>query len=122
MNPEPDGTRYWSPNTNVFVSKTGDLIIKVAISGLRSQDLEITLESKNLRITGVLRDPELSDARQLLVNEIPIGRFDSVLEVPDGFEGSAAKAAYAGGVLRIIVPRKAGPAGTFESPRRISFD
>jgi HSP20 family protein len=106
----------------VFVSETGDLIIKVALSALRSQDVEITLQNKTLRIMGSHRDLELSNARQRLVSEIPTGPFERVLELPDGFNAPAAKAAYLNGILRIVVPRDAGPWGDPESQRRITFD
>ena len=106
MNPKPEGKRYWSPNTDVFISKTGDLIVKVALSGLESGDIQITVENKRLKIKGAHRDAEVSNASQLLVNEIPAGQFESVLEVPEQFDVSASISACSNGVLRILVPFK----------------
>ena len=118
MNPEPDQTRHWLPNTNVFVSKTGDLIIKVDLSGLLAGDVEVTVENKSLRIKGVRRDSEVGDSRQLLVKEIPAGPFESVLEIPEGFDLSASSSAYLNGLLRIVVPGKDGASGIPQSPQR----
>ena len=116
MNRRPDETRHWVPNTNVFVSKTGDLIIKVDLSGLIAGDFEVTVESRKLRIKGVRRDSEVSDSRQLWVNEIPGGPFETVLEVPEGIDLSAVSSAYVNGVLRILVPLETGLSGTPQSP------
>jgi HSP20 family molecular chaperone IbpA len=118
MNPKPDETPHWFPNTNVFVSKSGHLVIKVALSGLVAGDVEITVENKKLRIKGARHDPEMSHSRQLLVNEIPAGPFESVLEVPEGFDLSASSSAYLNGMLRIVVPPKPSPSGTPPSPQR----
>ena len=122
MNPEPDASSFWSPRTNVFVSDTGDLIIKYELSSMRSENLEITLESNRLRVTGVRYDQELGNSRQQLVKEYPVGSFDRIVSVPDGFDVGAAKAAYLNGILSIIIPRKGDPSGSIEPPARIKFD
>jgi HSP20 family molecular chaperone IbpA len=122
MNSEPDKPRYWIPNTNVFISDTGDLIIKVALSGLDAGGVEITFKNNKLKMKGLYRDPEQTDSRQLLVNEIHVGPFENVLDLPDGFDLSAFRSTCLNGMLRIVVPREAGSAGTFEPPKRIKFD
>ena len=122
MNPEPDASSFWSPRTNVFVSDTGDLIIKLEISSMRSENLEITVEGNRLRVMGVRYDPELGKSRQQLVKEYPIGSFDRVVSVPEGFDLGAAKASYLNGILSIIIPRTGDPSGPMEPPARIKFD
>ena len=109
MKPDPDANRYWCPNTNVFISGSGELIIKADLSGLAAADLEISVENQRLKIKGVRRDPEVNDSSQLLVKEIAAGPFESVLEVPDGFDLSAARSSYLNGNLRIVVPPKTRP-------------
>src|SRR6478609_831691 len=116
MNPEPDAPRFWSPRTNVFVSDTGALIIKYELSSMRSENLEITVEGHKLRVMGMRYDPELGNSRQQLVKEYPVGSFDRVVSVPDGFDASAAKASYLNGILSIIVPRKGDSSGPIAPP------
>ncbi len=116
MNRNPDGTRHWIPNTNVFISKAGDLIIKVDLSGLLAGDLEITVEDKTLTIKGVRRDSEAGNSRQQLITEIPEGPFESVVEVPSGFDMSASNSAYLNGILRIVVPPQGSPSSPSPSP------
>ena len=117
MNPESDETHYWTPSTNVFVSKTGDLIIKVALSELTFQDLDITVDGNQFRIEGSRRDPEFVSARLHMVTDIPVGPFLKILTVPDEFDCPAARAVYCNGALRIVVPRKTGSFGTFGGRR-----
>lgn len=107
MNSELDTPHYWIPKTNVFITENGDLIIKADVCGLRAGEVEIVVENKRLVLKGVRRDLEADNSRQLLVNEIPAGRFESILEVPDGFDLMASSSAYLNGMLRIVVPAKA---------------
>ena len=119
MHPDPGGAPYWSPNTSVFVSESGDLIIKVDLNEMRSADLEITVDGKKLKVAGVRRDPEMSNARQRLIDEIPTGQFEAVVEAPDEFDLSKAQASYRNGTLRIVVPRSPpAPPTILDSPRR----
>ncbi len=41
----------WVPNTDVYITDTG-LVIKVELPGMKSENLEITIEENRLRIAG----------------------------------------------------------------------
>lgn len=98
----------WTPNTDVYATD-GGLVIKVELAGMRSEHLEITVEGNRLRISGNRPDGCRAAKCSFLVMEINYGPFESVLEVPSGYDLSQAKAAYLNGFLRIDVP-VAGPA------------
>jgi HSP20 family protein len=93
----------WIPNTDVYSTDTG-IVIKVELPGMKSENLEITVEGSRLRIAGnrpdCCRDPKCS----FLVMEISYGPFESVLELPSGYDLNQAKAIYVNGFLRIDVP------------------
>jgi HSP20 family protein len=93
----------WVPNTDVYATDAG-LVVKVELPGMKSENLEITVEGNRLRIAGnrpdCCREPNCS----FLVMEINYGPFESVLELPPGFDLSQAKAVYVNGFLRIDVP------------------
>jgi HSP20 family protein len=93
----------WVPNTDVYATDVG-LVVKVELPGMKSENLEITVEGNRLRIAGnrpdCCREPNCS----FLVMEINYGPFESVLELPPGFDLSQAKAVYVNGFLRIDVP------------------
>jgi len=87
----------------VYVTDNG-LVIKVELAGMRSEHLEITVEGNRLRIAGNRPDGCRAAKCSFLVMEINYGPFESVLEVPAGYDLSHAKAAYLNGFLRIDVP------------------
>ena len=94
---------HWVPNTDVYATDNG-LVIKVELAGMRSDHLEITVEGSRLRISGDRPDGCRSRKVSFLVMEINYGPFESVLELPPGYDLSQAKAAYLNGFLRIDVP------------------
>lgn len=93
----------WVPNTDVYATDTG-LVIKVELAGMRSEHLEITVEGNRLRICGNRPDGCRAAKCNFLVMEINYGPFESMLEVPPGYDLTQAKAAYLNGFLRIDVP------------------
>ena len=96
---------YWVPNTDVYVTESG-LVIKVELAGMRKEDLELTLEGNRLKISGYRPDGCRAPKCTFLVMEINYGAFESMIEVPPGYDLSHARAAYQNGFLRIDVPEQ----------------
>src|SRR5215468_5238942 len=94
---------HWVPNTDVYTTDSG-LVVKVELAGMRSEHLEITVEGNRLRISGNRPDGCRAAKASFLVMEINYGPFESVLELPAGYDLGQAKAAYLNGFLRIDVP------------------
>jgi len=94
---------HWVPNTDVYATDNG-LVVKVELAGMRSEHLEITVEGNRMRITGNRPDGCRAAKCSFLVMEISYGPFESVLELPAGYDLNQAKAAYLNGFLRIDVP------------------
>ena len=98
---------YWVPNTDVYVTE-GGLVIKVELAGMRKEDLEVLMvDSNRLKISGHRPDGCRAPKCTFLVMEINYGAFESVIELPSGYDLSQAKAAYQNGFLRIDVPELA---------------
>jgi HSP20 family protein len=97
------GKAHWVPNTDVYVTDNG-MVIKVELAGMRNENLQITVEGNQLRISGQRPDGCRAPKCSFLVMEINYGQFESVLELPPGYDLSQAKAAYQNGFLRIDVP------------------
>ena len=93
----------WVPNTDVYSTDTG-LVVKVELPGMKSENLEITIEGNRLRISGTRPDCCRPPKCTFLVMEISYGPFESVLELPPGYDLGQAKAIYVNGFLRIDVP------------------
>src|SRR5712671_6525331 len=100
---ESSAKAHWVPNTDVYATDSG-LVIKVELAGMRSENLEITVEDNRLRISGNRPDGCRAAKASFLVMEINYGPFETVLELPPGYDLSQAKAAYLNGFLRIDVP------------------
>src|SRR6266571_9036670 len=112
---EGSAKAQWVPNTDVYVTDNG-LVIKVELSGMRSENLEITVEGNHLRISGTRPDGCRAAKCSFLVMEINYGPFESVLEVPPGYDLGQAKAAYLNGFLRIDVPVSVRPSKSMSVP------
>lgn len=106
--PEGSQNGHWVPNTDVYATESG-LVIKVEMAGMRSDNLEITVEGNRMRISGDRPDCCRAPNCNFLVMEINYGPFESVLELPPGYDLNQAKAAYLNGFLRIDVPRVPEP-------------
>src|SRR3984957_16095480 len=96
-------TGRWTPNTDIYTSEAG-LVVKVELAGMKSDSLEIIVDNNRLRISGNRPDCCRAPQCNFLVMEITYGPFETVLDLPPGFDLSAAKAVYVNGFLRIDVP------------------
>ncbi len=98
-----DHETHWAPNTDVYVAETG-IVIKVELAGMQRENLELTVEGNNLRVSGQRTDGCRSGHCKFLVMEIDYGAFETVIEVPEGFDVSRGKAVYQNGFLRVDIP------------------
>lgn len=94
---------HWVPNTDVFVADNG-LVVTVELAGMRREDLELTVEGNQLRVSGQRPDGCRTGHCKFLVMEIDYGTFESVIELPAGYDLTRARASYQNGFLRIDVP------------------
>jgi HSP20 family protein len=101
---EADAGAHWVPNTDVYSTDQG-LVVKVELAGMRSENLQITVEGHKLRINGQRPDGCRAAKFNFLVMEINYGPFEKVLDIPAGFDLTQAKASYLNGFLRIDVPQ-----------------
>ena len=98
----------WVPNTDVYETDSG-LVIKVELPGMKSENLEIVIEENRLRISGNRPDCCRAPKCSFLIMEISYGPFESVLDLPSGYDLGQAKAIYVNGFLRIDVPAAQQP-------------
>lgn len=99
---------HWEPNTDIYATDSG-LVIKVELAGMRSENLEITVEGNQLRISGNRPDGCRAAKCSFIAMAINYGPFETVMELPAGYDLSQARAAYLNGFLRIDVPMAALP-------------
>lgn len=97
---------YWAPNTDVYSTEDG-IVIKVELAGIQREDLQLSVEENLLKISGTRPDGCRAPKCTFLVMEINYGAFETVIELPHGYDMACARAAYHNGFLRIDVPRSA---------------
>src|ERR1700756_3258947 len=103
VNRDSTARANWVPNTDVYTTDEG-LVIKVELAGMRSENLQITVEGNKLRISGQRPDECRAAKFNFLAMEISYGPFENVLELPSGYDLIQAKASYLNGFFRIDVP------------------
>src|SRR3954467_9010450 len=86
-----DAGTYWVPNTDVYVTEAG-LVIKVELAGMKKEDLQLVIEGQKVKISGHRPDGCRSPKCKFLVMEINYGAFESVVELPEGYDLPQAKA------------------------------
>ncbi|HEX3799224.1 MAG TPA: Hsp20/alpha crystallin family protein [Verrucomicrobiae bacterium] len=99
---------HWVPNTDIYATDEG-LVIKMELAGMRSENLQITVEGNQLCISGQRPDGCRAAKVSFLAMEINYGPFENVLELPAGYDLTQAKASYLNGFLRIDVPHAEKP-------------
>jgi HSP20 family protein len=108
----------WVPSTDVF-ARGGDLVIRVSLSGVYPEDVEITLSNDVLTVSGERRS-ELDDVEEeaFYVRERYYGVFRRSWTLPTGISEDDVSADFENGLLEITVR---GGAAAAPEPRRIEI-
>ena len=109
---ESSNEGHWAPNTDVFLTDD-KMVIKVELAGMRREDLELTVVGNQLRIAGHRVDECRQGKCRFIVMEVNYGPFETILDLPAGYDLSTARAAYQNGFLRIDVDERSS--GTSKS-------
>jgi len=111
----PESETRWAPSTDVYLTENG-LVIQVELAGIRREDLEITVEGNRVIIGGHRPDCCRGPNCRFLMMEINYGHFETVIELPPGYDLAQAKAGYQNGFLRVDVPQATGESPNGSSP------
>ena len=107
----PSG-RLWIPAADVYRTDDG-WIVKVDLAGIRPGDIEITLEGRVLRISGLRRDGICGEGISHYQLEITYSRFEKLIQFPRSIEHAAVERDYHDGllILRLREEEEAGRKG-----------
>jgi HSP20 family protein len=108
----------WVPSTDVF-ARGEDLVIRVSLSGVYPEDVEIILSNDVLNVAGERRS-ELDDVEEevFYVRERYYGVFRRSWALPAGISEDDVSADFENGLLEITVR---GGAAAAPEPRRIEI-
>ena len=96
------GERLWNPSADVYRTADG-WIVKVDLAGVRSDDLEISISDRNLKIRGCRRDTLIREDFSCQQMEITYSRFEKTIQFPTEIEGASVAHDYRDGFLIIDV-------------------
>jgi len=98
----------WVPATDIF-AREGDLVIRVELSGVRAEHVELTFAQGILTVSGQ-RLTELGGASEdsFLVRERPYGAFRRSMTLPPGTNESDISAEFIDGLAEITVAGACG--------------
>jgi HSP20 family protein len=97
-------TETWHPPTDVYETEN-ELVVKMAISGVRTEDLSITLTGDTLTISGRRQDTSNHKKQCFYLMEIRYGYFERSIMLPKNIDASKIEANYKDGFLQITIPK-----------------
>lgn len=95
----------WQPDVDVFETESA-VVVRVEMAGIRSEDVQVTVQGQVLRVSGARRAPSRSDVRRLHQMEIASGPFERRVRIPIAFERDRVSAHLADGFLTVTLPRR----------------
>ena len=107
----------WVPTTDIF-ARGRDLVIRVSLSGVYPEDVEITLSNSVLTVSGERRSELDEEEVSFYTRERYYGAFRRSATLPAGIDESDISADFENGLLEITVQ---GGAAAAAEPRRIEI-
>ena len=112
-----DHATAWLPTTDIF-ARGNDLVIRVSLSGVYPEDVDITLSNGVLTVSGERRSELDEDEVSFYVRERYYVAFRRSITLPAGIDEDDISADYDNGLLEITVR---GGAAAAAEPRRIEI-
>ena len=87
---------------------SGEVVLEMAVPGLRPEEISLQLEENILTISGEHKE-ELEesekDTRQYHYRQLHYARFSQVVTLPASVEGDQAEASFNNGILKVSLPK-----------------
>jgi HSP20 family protein len=83
------------------------IVLEMAVPGVRVEDLDISIEGRQLSIQGTLPEAEEAEGRRYWLQSIPRGRFTRTLALPVAVEADNIQAHAHDGLLVLTMPKVA---------------
>lgn len=106
----------WCPQVDVY--ETTDTFVAVSeLAGVKADDLEILVDPRHLKISGIRRPPREGSSR-VLQTEISHGRFSRVFRLSGFIEPEQVTAGIEDGLLKVVLPKSQATASGSAIPRK----
>jgi HSP20 family protein len=95
----------WHPQMDVYETSE-EIIIVGEISGVNKEDLEVEVDRKAVKVTGVRRETARVPGMRYHLAEIVYGRFERILFLPVPINPEEVQASYVNGLLKITMAKR----------------
>src|SRR5918998_3667409 len=107
----------WAPAIDVL-ENDGDLVIRAEIPGAKPEDVDVTVQSGVLTISGRRQEEREEERGGYLVRERRYGSFRRSLQLPEDVDESKINARFENGVLEVTIQG----AAAVQEPRRVQIE
>jgi HSP20 family protein len=98
------GTEDWNISLDV-VQRQDEIIVKASVPGVKSEDIDLSIEDNVLTIRAERRPDFEDDKSVYLVQERPTGSFYRALRLPESVDANKIQSVHEYGVLTITLPK-----------------
>lgn len=100
---ESRGTGAWLLPMDAYITDDA-IVIRADVPGIKSEEIEITLEGDTLTIRGEIKREE-ADNRKYVLLERPTGKFERTLSINTPINHEKVEASFKDGVLTLTLPK-----------------
>jgi HSP20 family protein len=94
----------WTPALDVYEDKE-NFIVKAELPGMKKEDIEVSLHSDSLSISGERKSETKEESADACRAERYFGRFQRTVTLPVPVAADKVKAQYKDGILTITLPK-----------------
>lgn len=96
----------WASGYPVDLYETAEaVVLRMAVPGIRVEDLDIQVEGRQLTIQGSYPEEDADDGRRYWLQTIPHGSFSRTVTLPIGVDLDDAQADVQQGMLTLTLPK-----------------
>lgn len=94
----------WQPPTDVYETDK-DIIVKMAVSGLKPEDISVIFSDYVLTVSGKRNDNSVHQKICFYQVEIRYGYFERKIKIPKNVDANNIRATYEDGFIMVVVPK-----------------
>jgi len=102
------GSAGWANGYPADLYETGDsVVLEMAVPGVQTQDLDVSIEGRQLTVSGTLPNVGENEERHYWLQTIPRGQFNRTVSLPAGIDLDKVEARVHEGLLTLTMPKAA---------------
>jgi len=102
------GTAGWANSYPADLYEAGDnVVLEMAVPGVQVPDLDVSIEGRQLTISGTLPNISDNEERRYWLQTIPRGQFSRTVSLPAGVDLDNIEARVQEGLLTLTMPKAA---------------